>query len=213
MAATLGAGLPDTHGRDAPKHHGGRLTNDNVLSIKRELSDDHFGGFTYLQARMMVCLFNRRGARQCVGVTLCLLGAICTGSEQAVAFDETYLVCNGSITVHSYELTTVDKQEIAVHISGDRISFSGNAYLGGTNIEICEPNADYPSRDEPRFDSQSCTSNTVDLSRPRQYGTFNTITGKLVLSNEEPQPQSRAYFVPPLTQGQFVCRKKEPLVK
>jgi hypothetical protein len=85
------------------------------------------------------------------------------------------------------------------HVMEDRISFSGNGLLLGTDIPICR------HTDEFYFDSQSCEGGPVDLSRRREYGTLNKITGELHLSNQSPQ-----LF---LVQGSFICKKTEPLMK
>ena len=62
--------------------------------------------------------------------------------------------------------------------------------------------------DEFYFDSQSCSGGS-DLSRPRDYGTFNKISGKLDLSNE-PHVKNGPIL---LMRGQFICKKTEPLMK
>ena len=114
---------------------------------------------------------------------------------------DTYLRCKGSIAIfRQWGVETVDKQEIAAHVMEDRINFSGNGLLLGTDIQICRH-----ATDEFYFDSQSCEGGPADLSRRREYGTLNKITGELHLSNESPQ-----LF---LVQGSFMCKKTEPMMK
>ena len=94
----------------------------------------------------------------------------------------------------------MEKQEIAAHVTDGRINLSGNAFLSGTYIEICNQ-----SMDQFYFDSQSCNGGRADLSRRREYGTLNKITGELHFSKESPE-----LF---LVQGEFICKKTEPLMK
>jgi hypothetical protein len=140
---------------------------------------------------------NRSGWQRIVLV----LGAIGVASQLAFALDDTYLRCKGSIDFF-YEsgVQSEQIQEIAAHIVQGRVSFTGNKFLSGTDIEICR------FTDDMYFDSQSCKEDrVVDLSRPRQYGTLNKITGELHLSSEGPKRR----FV----QGSFICKKVEPLMK
>jgi hypothetical protein len=125
-----------------------------------------------------------------------------TAPVQLIALDETYLRCKGTIYVY-YEtgVQSLENQEIAAHVLPDRINFSGNSLILGTDIPICRQ-----STDEFYFDSQSCKEGgPVDLSRPRQYGTVNKVTGELHLSNEAPKQS--------LAQGSFVCKRMEPVMK
>jgi hypothetical protein len=111
-----------------------------------------------------------------------------TAPVQLIALDETYLRCKGTIYVY-YEtgVQSLENQEIAAHVLPDRINFSGNSLILGTDIPICRQ-----STDEFYFDSQSCKEGgPVDLSRPRQYGTVNKVTGELHLSNEAPNSRWR----------------------
>jgi hypothetical protein len=135
-----------------------------------------------------------------VGAILLVIVRLGLASQLAVALDDTYLRCKGSVAIfRETGVETIDKQEIAAHVMEDRISVSGNGLLLGTDIPICR------HTDEFYFDSQSCEGGPVDLSRRREYGTLNKITGELHLSNQSPQ-----LF---LVQGSFICKKTEPLMK
>jgi hypothetical protein len=151
-------------------------------------------------------LFSRRGRDhwQRIGVFCLALGAINAVFERAFAVDDTYLLCKGSISVISTSVTTpVKDQEIALHIMSNRVNISGNNYFNTVEMQICRQTAD-----DFYFDSQSC-SGRADLSRPRNYGTFNKITGKMDLSSENYLPNSLLL----LTRGQFICKKTEPVMK
>jgi hypothetical protein len=123
--------------------------------------------------------------------------------EQTFAVDDAYFLCKGSISVISISVTTpVEGEEIAIHITPDRVNISGNAYFGAVETQICRQTAD-----EFYYDSQTC-SGSVYLSR-RSYGTFNKITGKLDLSREDHSPNIPIL----LLRGQFICKKTEPVMK
>jgi hypothetical protein len=125
-----------------------------------------------------------------------------TAPVQLVALDEAYLSCKGTIAVFSESgVQFLENQQIAAHIVRDRINFSGNNFLVGADIPICTQRTD-----DFYFDSQSCKEGgPVDLSRPRQYGTVNKVTGELHLSNEVPRL--------PLAQGSFICKRAEPVMR
>jgi hypothetical protein len=140
-------------------------------------------------------------SRKNIGATLLVIVAVGVASQPAVALEDTYLRCQGSVAIFLESgVQTVETQEIAAHVMEKRINLSGNDLLKGTDIQICRQ-----STDEFYFDSQSCNGGRVDLSRRREYGTLNKITGELHLSNESPQ-----LF---LVQGAFICKKTEPLMK
>jgi hypothetical protein len=137
---------------------------------------------------------------RCAAVAVVVLAA--TGAAEVVAHDDTYLRCKGTIAIF-YErgLQSLENQVIFVHVLQDRINVSGNSLLAGWDIQICRK-----STDEFYFDSQSCKEGgPVDLSRPRQYGTLNKVTGGLSLSNEAPSSR--------FTEGSFVCQRTEPVMK
>ena len=139
---------------------------------------------------------------QNIGAILSVIVAIGLSSQLAVALDDTYLRCKGSVALFGASGTErAEKEEIAAHVTKDRINFSGNVLLVGTDIQICKDTEDL------YFDSQSCRGGPVDLSRPREYGTLNKITGELHLSNESPK---LPFF---LAQGSFTCNKAEPLMR
>jgi hypothetical protein len=139
-----------------------------------------------------------------IGGIVLVLGTISAIFEQTFAVGDAYFLCKGSIGVISTSVTTpVEGEEIAMHITPDRVNISGNAYFGAVETRICGQTAD-----EFYFDSQTC-SGSVDLSRPRGYGTFNKITGRLDLSSENHFPNVPIL----LTRGQFICKKTEPVMK
>ena len=130
-----------------------------------------------------------------------MLGAIDIAPQPAGALDDAYLRCKGVIAIfYDTGVESLEKQEIAAHVMQDRINFSGNSLLSGTDIQICRQ-----STDDFYFDSQSCKGGPVDLSSPREYGTLNKITGELHLSKEAP----KLHFA----QGSFFCKRTEPVLK
>jgi hypothetical protein len=135
-----------------------------------------------------------------IKVIVLVLAAI-GAPQSAFCLDDTYLHCKGAIEfVYESGVQSEVKQEIAAHVLQGRVSFTGNKFLSGTDIEICR------FTDDMYFDSQSCKEDrVVDLSRPRQYGTLNKITGELHLSSEGPKRR--------FAQGSFTCKKLEPLMK
>jgi hypothetical protein len=67
-----------------------------------------------------------------------VLGAIAVAAQLAFALEETYLRCKGSVAIlYESGVQSVEKQEIAAHIVQGRVSFAGNNFLSGTDIEIC----------------------------------------------------------------------------
>jgi hypothetical protein len=136
-----------------------------------------------------------------IGAMLLLLSATDVAFQVAFALDDTYLRCKGTITIlYESGVQSFTEEEIAVHVVQDRLNFSGSHLLKSSQIQICN------SADDVYFDSQTCKEGApVDLSRPREYGTLNKITGELHFSNEAPKR--------PLVQGSFVCRRVEPVVK
>ncbi len=75
---------------------------------------------------------------QNIGATLLLIVAVGVASQLAVALDDTYLRCKGSVAIFRESgVQTVEKQEIAAHVMEDRINLSGNDLLKGTDIQIC----------------------------------------------------------------------------
>jgi hypothetical protein len=145
---------------------------------------------------------HRRVGGRAFGPSVSVLIEIWVASQPAVALGDTYLRCKGAITIlYESGVQSLEEQEIAAHVLRDRINFSGNHLLRGRDIQICKQ-----STDDFYFDSRTCEEGgPVDLSRPREYGTLNKITGELSLSNEEPRR--------PLAQGSFVCKPTEPVVK
>jgi hypothetical protein len=148
---------------------------------------------------------NRRAPthRRWVGVIVLLLGTIDTTLERSFALDDIYLLCKGSITVVSAGVTPMPDQEIAMHIMSDRVNPSGNDYIYSREMQICRRTID-----DFYFDSQSC-SGRVDLSKPRTFGTFNKVTGKLEIASENHLPNGSIWT----TKGKFICKKTEPLIK
>ena len=120
----------------------------------------------------------------------------------SVAAGDIYLRCNGVISIlRASGVQLAEGQEIAAHLKGSRISFSGNALLAGENIEICTP-----LKAEPYFDSESCRGQTRTHPR-RSYGTLNKITGMLNLTNTMSDGPSS------LIEGKFKCAQVVPAVR
>jgi hypothetical protein len=112
------------------------------------------------------------------------------------------LRCKGTVAIHgSHPVQIEDKQNIAAHIRSGKISFSGNILLLGEKIQICTP-----STTQPYFDSETCEGRSRK-DRKRKYGTFNNVTGALVLTNEIWEGDT-AFIT-----GHFTCTRAEPLVK
>jgi hypothetical protein len=153
--------------------------------------------------------FRRGRERRKMGVGVIVLALVpiaMPSSQVAFGLDDTYLQCTGSVSILREDgVQSVEKQEIAAHVIGELINFSGNALLKGSDIQICRR-----STDDLYFDSQSCTGGPVDVWREREYGTLNKITGELHLTNEAP-PRNK---LPPLfLEGTFICKKVEPLIR
>lgn len=70
---------------------------------------------------------------------------------------------------------TKSNQSIAVRIKKGKITFSGNDYLRGDDIQICHEG------DDLYFDSDTCAA--LKTTQTRQYGTFNKILMRLDLTN------------------------------
>lgn len=140
--------------------------------------------------------------RSLIATLVTLLLVACSKSASSVAADGVYLQCKGEISIFKDSgLQTEDNQDIAAHIEGGKINFSGNSLLLGENIQICTPSAD-----QPYFDSESCQGQSRTDSK-RKYGTYNKVTGVLDLTN-----LVSANNVD-LIQGRFKCIKAEPLLK
>jgi len=135
-----------------------------------------------------------------LGLILLLFGAVGATSERAVALDDTYLLCKGSIATYLVnEQAPPRDEELAVHIESDKVNISGTP-ISGVNMQICRQTAD-----KVDFYSQSCTE-VPESYVNRTYGTFNRITGNLVAT----VTPSRSFE---MLQGKFVCRKTEPMMK
>jgi hypothetical protein len=93
----------------------------------------------------------------------------------SAAAGDLILRCMGTIASFMPSTWTKDDQEIAVHIQGQIISFSGNDLLLGQNIRICK------GGDDVYFDSDTCEGKVT--TNTRQYGTFNRILRRLILTN------------------------------
>ena len=122
--------------------------------------------------------------------------------------NSSYFKCRGEVTIIVNTLNpTMENEEVAVSITGNRISFSGSRYFGGENILICPPGYISASTDQPYFDSDSCRGAIGANITKRTYGTFNKITGKLQLS-EEIRRDGITYV-----RGSFNCSRAVPLLK
>jgi hypothetical protein len=126
-------------------------------------------------------------------------------SDQGIARDDAYLLCEGWISFFTVDhgFTKIDDQKIAVHITQNTISFSGNSRgLPDANLQICKPLPDLPI-DELYF-RESC-ERLVGITT-HLYGHLNKITGALIYNNTiQWEPHMRSL------QGNFICRKADPL--
>ena len=87
-----------------------------------------------------------------LGLILLLFGAVGATSERAVAFDDTYLLCKGSIATYLVnEQAPPRDEELAVHIESDKVNISGTS-ISGTNMQIC-----MQAQDKISFYSRPCT--------------------------------------------------------
>lgn len=101
-----------------------------------------------------------------------------------------YLRCGGNIgLMTSSGIVNMTDQDIAAHISGNAISFSGNSHLLGRNVPICPIDRDGVPHDDAyyRFDSDSCVGSKVE-SRDRTHGTYYWVLGKLEMTNTSDGP-------------------------
>lgn len=131
------------------------------------------------------------------------LAVACSKASNPIASEDAYLKCEGTIAIfRDGPLQLVEKQEIAAHIKGTRISFSGNDLLSGENIQICK-NDTYG--DQPYFDSESCDGGAKSDPK-RKYGTHNRITGSLDITSGVSDNGAS------LLTGRFKCIKIEHLV-
>ena len=133
-----------------------------------------------------------------------LLVVACSKPDNAISPEETYLKCEGTISIFKDgPLQLVEKQEIAAHIKNKRIGFSGNDLLSGEGIQICTTGT---SGDQPYFDSESCDGRARNDPK-RKYGTYNKITGALDLTNGV-SANGIAFIT-----GRFKCVRVEPVAK
>lgn len=136
----------------------------------------------------------------CFAFTITACGSKLDGANSG---NDVYLQCKGEISIFkdSGPLQILDKQEIVVHIKGEKINFSGNGLLFGENIQICTL-----STDQPYFDSESCEGQSRK-DKKRKYGTYNKVTGALDLTNQI--SENNVAFIT----AHFKCVKAEPLMK
>jgi hypothetical protein len=135
-----------------------------------------------------------------LGLMLLVFSAIGATSEPAVALDDSYLLCKGSIVTYLVDGRAPSRdEELAVHIESDKINISGTS-ISGTNMQICSHISD-----KIAFYNQPCTE-VPESYVTRTYGIFNKITGNLVVTVTPPRSWN-------MLQGKFVCRKTEPLMK
>lgn len=113
------------------------------------------------------------------------------------AQEEMVFKCDGNVSSVSPSWTQ-SHQSIAMHIENGRITFSGNDYLRGEDIQICR------GSDELYFDSDTC-SGTV-TTETRQYGTFNKILMRLDLTNTNANTGSYV-----ILSGRFTCTSVQKL--
>jgi hypothetical protein len=133
-------------------------------------------------------------------LVLLVLGTISATSEPAVAHDDTYLLCKGSIVTYLVNGQAPSRdEELAVHIESDKVNISGTS-ISGTDMQIC-----MQALDKISFYSRPCTE-VSEASVTRTYGTLNKITGNLVVT----VTPSRSFD---MLQGKFVCRKTEAIMK
>ena len=127
----------------------------------------------------------------------------CAKTGHTTGEQDIYLKCTGSIGVIGSNSYTAENQEIAAHIKGSKISFSGNDLLGGENISICTTHPDGTAQDAAyyRFDSDSCESKQKGDNRT--YGTYYWVLRKLDLSHTTSGP------VTYIAQGRFKCQPVE----
>jgi hypothetical protein len=95
--------------------------------------------------------------------------------------DELILRCKGSVGSFMPTVWTKDEELIAVHIKNRKITFSGNDFLSGNDMQLCPAETLGIPADTLYFDSDGCSTTTK--SETRQYGTLNTILMKLDLTN------------------------------
>jgi len=145
----------------------------------------------------------KKGSAQISMILAVLALAGCSKSGHPTGEPDIYLKCTGSIRVIGSSNYTAEGQEIAVHIRGSKISFSGNGLLFEDDIPICYRRPDGTAQDNAyyRFDSDSCgPQGTKDV---RTNGSYNWVLGKLDLSHTSSGPL--AY----LAQGWFKCDRIE----
>jgi hypothetical protein len=86
---------------------------------------------------------------------------------------ELIMVCRGDINAIGEVGWNKKNETIAAHVKNEKISLSGNDFLGGRDIRICPSGPWGPSDDELYFDTRGCgPSGKYD---PRTYGTYNKI--------------------------------------
>ena len=143
--------------------------------------------------------------RHCLLVAACpllcsLLTASCSKVGIGKSASDVYLDCRGSVSVRrGGVLTDYKDQQIAMHIAGDKISFSGNIYLATDSV--CDTGN---AKDEIYFETSACelTPKTTE----HVFGKLNKITGVLFVSYDSNYGGTkRSNF------GDFVCRKVDPL--
>jgi deoxycytidylate deaminase len=121
---------------------------------------------------------------------------------------DVYFHCIGNITskvINStkYNDYTNQNEEILAHITDGKITFSGNKYLSGQNIKICTP-----FDDEFKFDTEPCKYKSSAIGKDRKNGTFNKITGELLLTNELGKYYGGEGTA--IEEGRFKCSKVQP---
>lgn len=132
----------------------------------------------------------------------CLLFATCSKVGVNIGKSDVYLDCRGSVSVLLSDVRVENKeQSLAVHIAGNKISFSGNMYLASDSIPLCDRGND---KDEFYFETSACewTPNTVE----HIFGKLNKITGVLSVSYDSKEGGTKRSNV-----GDFVCHKVNPI--
>ena len=116
-------------------------------------------------------------------ITLLLCVLLLTACSQ---YKDGKYQCKGSVrSITAAGSTTSGNQQIAFRLDNDKVSFSGNEFLVGDQIGVCEIGSnEFAKKDELFFDTSGCGTNRKN-QESRKYGTYNKLSKVLVLTNED----------------------------
>ncbi|MGB8078555.1 MAG: hypothetical protein WCF09_11835 [Gallionella sp.] len=115
-------------------------------------------------------------------------------------YPNTKSLCEGEVSSFGKVNFSDVHDEIGMSLQNDVINFSGSSLLTGRNIKVCKIGSiEFAQKDEAFFDTSGCTME--GKIGKRTYGTYNFITKKLHISNEDWLGSDL------LLQGTFTCKE------